>query len=346
MKQWYKLDRYDILVMLLSYPAIFIANYLILGSRYFSDPTLFIPVTAGVTVLFVLFAWFMDTWMKYMRYCYTELDQAFRRIIYCLLFYVIVTALFVCLIFLLYDWFKVPGYRYDPIIFRWTLLIGFICNLLSIGVFESIYSYQKWKESVKREYELKELHVQRQLDILKQQVNPHFLFNSLNSLVSLIGEDPVQAERFAEELSSVYRYILRASEQNLTDLQTEMVFVDSYYHLLKTRHGAGLILSIDVDKRYGAYQIPPLTLQLLLENAVKHNIVLADQPLTIRIETDEHAFLTVRNTLQKKQARVLSNGVGLSNILAKYQMLGQPSPTVQETDEQFVVRLPLINVAS
>ncbi|MBN8822816.1 MULTISPECIES: sensor histidine kinase [unclassified Spirosoma] len=346
MKQWYKLDRYDLLVMLLSYPAIFIANYLVLGPRYFNDLALFFSVTAGITVLYVAFAWVMDTWMKYMRYCYTELDQALRRILYCLLFYVIVTVLFVCLIFLLYDWFKVPGYRYDPVIFRWTLLIGFICNLLSIGVFESIYSYQKWKESVKREYELKELHVQRQLDILKQQVNPHFLFNSLNSLVSLIGENPAQAEQFAEELSSVYRYILRASEQNLTDLTTEMTFVDSYYHLLKTRHGSGLILTVSVDKRFDTYQLPPLTLQLLLENAVKHNIVLADQPLTISIETDERAFLTVRNTLQKKQARVLSNGVGLSNILAKYQMLGQPMPTVQETDDQFVVRLPLINVTS
>ncbi|GAB4035611.1 sensor histidine kinase [Spirosoma gilvum] len=346
MKQWYTFDRYDILVILLSYPAVFIANYLVLGIRYFDDPAVFIPVTAGVTALYMLFAWFMDTWMKYMRYRYTELDQAIRRIVYCLLFYVIVTALFVCLIFLLYGWFKVPGYRYDPIIFRWTLLIGFISNLISIGVFESIYSYQKWKESVKREYELKQLHVQRQLDTLKQQVNPHFLFNSLNSLVSLIGENPVQAERFAEELSSVYRYILRASEQNLTDLTTEMAFVDSYYHLLKTRHGSGLILTIAVDKRYATWQLPPLTLQLLLENAVKHNIVLADQPLTISIETDDRAFLTVRNTLQKKQARVLSNGIGLSNILAKYQMLGQLQPTVQEENGQFVVRLPLIKAAS
>lgn len=342
MKQWFIFDRYDVLVMLICYPAVFLANYLVLGQRYFDDMNLFVPVTLLVTGLYVFFAWLMDSWMKYMRYRYKELDQAPRRIAYCLLFYVVVTALLVCLIFWLYDWLQVPGYRYNPIVFRLTLLIGLVSNILSVGIFESIYSYQKWRESVEREYEMRQLHMQRQLDVLKQQVNPHFLFNSLNSLISLIGENPQQAETFAEELSSVYRYVLRANEQNLTDLTTELDFVNSYFHLLKTRHGAGLTLIVAVDEQFGCYQIPPLTLQLLLENAVKHNIVLADQPLQIEIKTEKRAYLSVCNTLQKKQSRVLSNGVGLSNILAKYQMLGQPMPKVEEVDGQFVVTLPLI----
>lgn len=203
--------------------------------------------------------------------------------------------------------------------------------------------YQKQLKQAEQEQEkLRTANLQSQLDALKQQVNPHFLFNSLNVLDSLIEDDPKQARIFLEELSTVYRYLLRSNDQHLTDLVTELAFVNSYFNLLKTRYGAGLTLVIAVDEQFGHYRIPPLTLQLLLENAVKHNMILTEQPLIVEIKTDEQAFLSVRNTLQKKQSRVLSNGVGLSNILTKYQMLGQPVPTVQEIDGQFIVTLPLI----
>ncbi|MBD2753695.1 sensor histidine kinase [Spirosoma validum] len=350
MKQWFTFERHEFLVLLVFYPVVFFANYLILGQPYFDNMRLFIPVTGLVTGLYVLFVWLMDSWMKYMRHRYTELDQTPRRIAYCLLFYVVAAAVLVGLIFWLFGLLKVPGYRFDPVIFRWTLLIGFISNLLCVGIFESIHSYRMWKESVEREYALKQLHMQRQLDVLKQQVNPHFLFNSLNSLISLIGENPQQAEVFAEELSSVYRYVLQANrndgpEHNLTDLDTELAFVNSYYHLLKTRYGTGLALMVAVDKQFSEYKLPPLTLQLLIENAVKHNVVMVEQPLLIEIKTDQGAGLCVRNTLQKKPSRVLSNGVGLTNILTKYQMLGQPVPTIEEIDGQFVVTLPLIKAS-
>ena len=347
MKQWFVIDRSDVFVMLVSYPAVFLANYLILGSTYFSDLAVFVPVTLGVSILYFVFAITMDAWMKYMRYRYTELAQAPQRIAYCMAFYVGITALMVCLIFWLYYLFDVPGYRFDPVVFQWILLMGFFSNLVSVGITEATFSYRKWKESFQREYELKQLHMQRQLDVLTQQVNPHFLFNSLNSLISLIGENPQQAEAFAEELSSVYRYVLRAnridgSEQNLTDLEAELEFIQSYYHLLKTRHGCGLNLIIDIDKGLGNCQLPPLTLQLLVENAVKHNVVLPEQPLTIVLTTDGQQRLTVSNNLQRKPSRALSNGIGLSNILARYQMLGQPAPIIEDNDQEFRVTLPLI----
>ena len=342
MKNWFTLDRYDLLVMLVSYPGVFVANYLILGPAYFDKLSLFVPVTLGVTVLYLFFAWLMDSWMKYMRYRYTELDQAARRVTFCLLFYIVLTALLVFLIFWLYGTLKVPGYRYDPVTFRWTLVIGLMSNILSVGIFESMYSYQKWKESVKREYELKQLHMQRELDVLKQQVNPHFLFNSLNSLTALISENPQQAEIFAEELSSVYRYLLRSNDQPLTPLTNELEFIQSYYHLLKTRHGAALTLVTHIRPGTEGLQLPPLTLQLLIENAVKHNIILPEQPLKIVLTTDAQQHLIVSNNLQRKASRALSNGVGLSNILTKYQMLGQPIPKVEEDGQEFRVTLSLV----
>ncbi len=357
MKKFFALDRYDLLVMLVSSPSIFLANYLILGATYFSDFNVFIPTTLGLSAIYILAAWIMVAWMKYMRVRFEALEHVRRRVTYCMVFYSGATWAIARFLFTLYDWLEVPGYRYDPISFRWTLLIGFTTNLISIGITESIYSYGQWRESLRREFEIRQLHMQRQLDVLKEQVNPHFLFNSLNSLLSLIEEDPRQAGLFVEELSSVYRYVLRANRtdlntecpqrgsvptHNLTDLDTELDFIRSYFHLLKTRHRDGLELIVSVEKDFGPYLLPPLTLQLLVENAVKHNIVLPDLPLTIEIATDGQSLLLIKNTLQRKRTRVASNGVGLSNILARYRMLGHPLPLVKESGGQFVVALPLI----
>ncbi|WP_236648941.1 MULTISPECIES: sensor histidine kinase [Spirosoma] len=203
--------------------------------------------------------------------------------------------------------------------------------------------YQKRLKQAEVEKEkLRTANLQSQLDALKQQVNPHFLFNSLNVLDSLIEEDPKQARVFLDELSTVYRYLLRSNDQHLTELDSELAFIQSYYHLLKTRHGSGLTMNVNVDARYQTYRLPPLTLQLLVENAVKHNVVLPDQPLIINIQTDAQAQLQVRNNVQRKTVRVASTGVGLSNIWSKYQMLNLPEPTIREDEGQFVVTLPLV----
>jgi hypothetical protein len=346
-KKFFALDRYDLLVMLVSSPVIFLVNYFILGSTYLNHLGVFVPTTLGLTALYITASWLMDAWMKYMRHRYGALEQVTGRVAYCLIFYMTATAMVAWLVFALYDFFDLPGYRYDPVIFHWTVLIGWTSNLVSIGITESFYSYGQWKESLRREYEIRQLHMQRQLDVLKQQVNPHFLFNSLNSLLSLIEDDPKQAGLFVEELSSVYRYVLRSNrtegpDHNLTDLDSELDFIQSYFHLLKTRHPTGLALLVSVEEGTRASLLPPLTLQLLVENAVKHNIVLPEQPLTIKIMTDGPNRLLVSNTLQKKSSRVASDGIGLGNILAKYQMLGQPLPQIQEANGEFVVALPLI----
>ncbi len=196
-------------------------------------------------------------------------------------------------------------------------------------------------QSEKEKESLRAANLQSQLEALKQQVNPHFLFNSLNVLDSLIEENPVRARVFLEELSTVYRYLLRANEQPLTPLAAELQFIEAYFHLLKTRHGEGLHLDLRVQSGQETHQLPPLTLQLLVENAVKHNVILPEQPLTIEIFTHGDS-LTVRNNLQRKRSRVASNGVGLSNILTQYQMLGQDLPTVHDDGKLFSVTVPLV----
>lgn len=229
-----------------------------------------------------------------------------------------------------------------PLLYFWQALIGALAVIIMGSLYEFSYYFGRYQKATEETKAANKALYQSELNALKQQVNPHFLFNSLNILDSLIDDDPRQARVFLDELSTVYRYLLRSNEQNLTDLAAELRFIQSYYHLLKTRHGSGLHLIVAIDDQFGHYQLPPLTLQLLVENAVKHNVILPDQPLTIEIRTDEQARLSVRNTLQKKPTRLLSNGVGLGNILAKYQMLGQAAPTIEETQGQFIVTLPLI----
>jgi hypothetical protein len=189
---------------------------------------------------------------------------------------------------------------------------------------------------------LKQEKTEVQMRALQAQINPHFLFNSLNTLSSLIDESPRQAGDFVDEMSSVYRYVLRANDTELTPLRAELAFIESYFHLLKTRHGEGIRLEIAVGKDRFDDLLPPLTLQLLVENAVKHNVVLPEEPLVVRIATTGKGNLVVENTLQRKRLRVDSTGVGLSNIETKYRLLDQPAPRVEERDGWFRVTIPLL----
>ncbi|GAB2569137.1 hypothetical protein GCM10027190_18880 [Spirosoma areae] len=182
---------------------------------------------------------------------------------------------------------------------------------------------------------------------LQSQINPHFLFNSLNTLSSLIDESPRQAGEFVDELSSVYRYLIRTNratdhDGDLTTVSLELSFIQSYFHLLRTRHGASIRLEIDVQPIYAEALLPPLTLQLLVENAVKHNIVLPEQPLTVRIRTTDAGQLVVENNLQRKILRVESTGMGLVNIATKYRIMNQPEPFIDEENGWFRITLPLL----
>ncbi|MBO0953058.1 sensor histidine kinase [Fibrella forsythiae] len=233
--------------------------------------------------------------------------------------------------------------------FTVELFHAFVYTIGYLAIYELFfYRQDSWRyqtELARLEAEREKLRVtnlESQLEVLKQQVNPHFLFNALNSLSALISEDPQQAEVFVDKLSGVYRYILRANSEPLTMLGTELDFIDAYFHLLQTRYGCGLRLRVLVDEAKRSHKLPPLTLQLLVENAVKHNVIAAKRPLDILIYTDESGLLVVQNNRQHKLTRALSNGVGLTNIVAKYQILNLPQLVIEETQHQFIVRLPLL----
>lgn len=223
----------------------------------------------------------------------------------------------------------------------------FFFSALIVGAHEVIFNFYELRRIDREKEELKKAHLQSQLDSLKTQVNPHFLFNSLNSALSLIRSSPAKAETFLLELSSVYRYLLQTNENQLTTLQQEVQFAHSYFHLLKTRFGEAIQLDLFIEEPWLHYRLPSLTLQLLLENAVKHNVVSQAKPLTISLRTERHpetgiVFLTVQNNLQRKTQAVASSKMGLNNILSKFRLLNQQEVVITDKDNRFTVTFPLL----
>ena len=193
---------------------------------------------------------------------------------------------------------------------------------------------------------LQKENLQSQFDVLKQQVNPHFLFNSLNVLTSLIKIEPDLAEKFSEQLSKVYRYVLENKDNELVDLHTELIFLDAYIFLLNIRFVNKLIVNINIPESKRSQQIIPLALQLLIENAIKHNMMSKSNPLYINIFIDNAGFLNIVNNLQERPSQIISTGVGLKNIQNRYRLLNNTKPSFEKTETQFIAKVPLVLVDS
>ena len=217
----------------------------------------------------------------------------------------------------------------------------FIYPVLLIA-YEIIYHYAQLRDAARQREKLEKEKLKAELQQLKGIVNPHFLFNNLNSLSALIGEDPVKAQDFLDELTKVFRYLLRNNETELTTLAQEVDFINSYYRLLQSRYGNAISLNIKIDKPFEQLLIPPLTLQLLIENAVKHNRLQKEEPLKIELFTHPGNKLAVRNNLLKKDGKVESTGIGLQNINTRYRMLQIPEAVVEKKDGSFSVVISLI----
>jgi len=229
-----------------------------------------------------------------------------------------------------------------PVFFIAVLVSSIVLALIQTGIYEGFYYFARLRKLEQEKEELSRINLQSQFDSLKQQVNPHFLFNSINTVSSLIDKDPQKAKKYLAEMSKVYRYLLQANEEKLVSLETELKFVEPYFHLLKTRFNDALYLNLKIDQGYKDLLLPALTLQLLIENAIKHNVAERDRPLVIDIMTDEKGLLCVRNNLQKKKQNVMSTKIGLANIMAKYKLLNQQEIVIHETEMNFTVLLPLI----
>lgn len=332
-------------------------NYVLFGTAYFTRLEVFALATGSIVLLWTPIYFLHALPALYFRRRLPAVRRIWLRLALIVPIHIVISSLAICGFFYGYAWIGFPYFAFNATHLQNALLINIFLNILINGVYESVYTFERWSQTLSETEKLKQANLQSRLEGLKHQINPHFLFNSLNSLSSLIDEDPERAERFIEELASVYRYLLHTNENELVTLSSELRFIQSYYHLQRTRYGSALTLHVDVADEYLDAQIPPLTLQLLVENAIKHNVVAADQPLQITIRTTtvqktgssesyQPGRLHVRNTLQRRPARVLSNGVGLVNIASKYKLLGQAPMEIDERDGYFTVTLPLLTIGS
>jgi len=222
-------------------------------------------------------------------------------------------------------------------------LFGIGITLVITLIFHAFYFYQELQQSRIKEQKVIARSATAQFDALKNQLDPHFLFNSLNVLVSLIEENPEAAINFTTSLSKVYRYVLEQRGKQLVGIEEELAFARTYIGLLKMRFEDSLEVQIPETVSNPQLQMVPLSLQLLIENAVKHNIISTGSPLKLSIY-ERGATLVVENNLQQKQVLGNSTGVGLNNIASRYALLTLDQMTIEKSNESFKVNLPLLDL--
>lgn len=211
-------------------------------------------------------------------------------------------------------------------------------------LYESIYFFQQWRQTAVEAEQLRTQQLRSELEVLKTQISPHFLFNSLNTLVTLIEEDQRQAVAFTQKLSEVYRYILQNKEEEMVSLERELRFTESYVFLLKMRFADNFHVYYSLPDEYMTCYVPPMTLQILIENAIKHNIVSVAKPLSIDIFVQNGETLQVRNNYQPKTTAVASTHTGLSNVRRRFEYLSKREVQVIHTLSHFEVVMPLVHV--
>jgi PAS domain S-box-containing protein len=206
-----------------------------------------------------------------------------------------------------------------------------------------VSSSQQLTEANMQLIRLQKENLQSQFEVLRQQVNPHFLFNSLNVLTSLIKLEPDLAEKFTEHLSKVYRYVLENKEKDLVKLRTELEFLEAYIFLLNIRFMDKIEIKVSISESENELLILPLALQLLIENAIKHNAMSKKNPLYIEIFIEDGNILNVVNNLQERESHMASTGLGLKNIEHRYKLLELPTPEFIKTETHFIAKVPLKN---
>ncbi len=218
-----------------------------------------------------------------------------------------------------------------------TLLITYLIT----GIHEMVFFYHQWIRNFSRSVRLEKDNIQANYETLKTQVNPHFLFNSLNSLTSLVDDNPGAVE-YIQHLSEFLRYMLSSRNKDLVYLKEEVRILEHYIELQKSRFLDNLQVSMQIPDKYHLYTVPPLVLQMLVENCIKHNVISSGSPLTISIHADKD-YVTVSNNLQRK-SEVNSTGQGLSNIVERYRYFTDKEVNIKETDYRFEVSVPLMIV--
>jgi two-component system, LytTR family, sensor kinase len=223
------------------------------------------------------------------------------------------------------------------------LAFGFRVNLFVHCVNAIVFFMNKLKKSQLEAEQLKKISVEAQFEALRNQVNPHFMFNCFNVLSTLVYKDADMSAKFIAQISNVYRYLLHSQERKVVPLQEELSFIESYLYLLQIRYGDNLIVEKDITTNTDEFYVAPASLQMLVENAIKHNIISKNSPLKIRLYS-HNGSIVVSNNLQEKQVKEESTHRGLQNIQSRYRLLSDELVKVEKSASEFRVEIPLLQL--
>jgi hypothetical protein len=281
-------------------------------------------------------------------------DELFRRIGIFLPLFSVMNMLTVQGVYLFYENWRIGICSVRREMEWWVTAYGCLASAILTIINEAALGWEKWKNAMNETNRLQSAYQKSRLMSLKRQLHPHFLFNCFNTLSSLIQEDEQGAGKFLDELTKVYRYLLKGEEEQLVSLQEELKFIDSYLYLVKTRFGTALRVVIDVESQEGKKKIAPMSLLIVLENIIYRNIFSKTQPLQIDIRTERGEgsmslplkSLIICNTLQPKP--VTGDGFdqeeALDDLVSKYRLLGRPEVEIHESPTRRSVIIPLIEL--
>ena len=240
-------------------------------------------------------------------------------------------------IFTVEHYLKIPmSYSEKRILIIGSLLITFMIS----SIYASVAFFIQWKENLLRTQALEKANLEARYDTLRNQVNPHFLFNSLNTLLMLVNDNPV-ASRYVESISEIMRYMLQSRDKDAVLLRDELKIALDYVFVQQSRFGDKLKVEFYVPERYYHYAVPPLALQMLLENSIKHNVVSKEDPLLIKVYISDDGYMVIENTIKAKIDKDPSTGVGLANIQSRYLHITGKNIVVKQENGKFMVLLPL-----
>lgn len=238
-----------------------------------------------------------------------------------------------------YNWQQ----NYNPI--KLNVIYATLINLFLHLVNAILFFFREYRLQWSKAEELRRSSEEAQIQLIKNQVNPHFLFNNLNVLSGMVIKNNPEANHFIEEFSKVYRYILNNQQKELVPLRSELEFIQPYIFLLDKRFGEGLHITVSIPEKYSNYHVVPASLQMLIENAIKHNVVSSHKPLQIHIHANGNETLVVSNNLQPRlNPEERSTRIGLQNISRRYELISGRHVQIQKTDTSFDVTIPLLQL--
>lgn len=310
-------------------PYIVVLNALMFGTCIFNSFRDFIPGFLYSGIYLVLAYFVFRAVAMFFRMRIPAAGDLFRRIAFMLPVFYVMNLLMLSGIFTIYEQIPLLNCPVRQEMLWWAIVYGCIVSTMLTFVNEGVANWGEWKASLAETEKLKNAYRRSKLLGLKGQINPHFLFNCFNTLSGLIQEDEVKAEKFLDEMSKVHRYLLRNDDELLVPVGEEVKFARSYLHLSRERFGNSIVASVTVDDRFLQKLIPPLSLQVILENIIYTNALDKKKPLYIRIYVENEKELCIANSKQEKIIRQnLNVDEGLDNLIMKYKMLNAPPITI------------------